>query len=196
MIVPKGPIPMPRITKTGLTWKYVREQQGSTDLKKLEETWRDREVLECLRQGMDIEETALELGMAERTVKMHLNRLFRIHQIKTDGIKRILLIRKLMPVPEHSCETTVQLKDKEKFIIRQVMEGRKNKDIAKTRAMHTTEHMIKNYLRFIYDKIGLSSRLELALWAIHHQDKIREEEIAIPLHSENAAWNYGGSQWL
>ena len=28
----------------------------------------------------------------------------------------------------------------------------------------TTEHVIKNYLRTIYDKLGLWNRVELALW--------------------------------
>ena len=29
--------------------------------------------------------------------------------------------------------------------------------------------MVKNYLRNIYDKIGVSDRLELALFTIHHR---------------------------
>jgi DNA-binding NarL/FixJ family response regulator len=33
----------------------------------------------------------------------------------------------------------------------------------------TTEQVIKNYLRNIYDKIGVSDRLELALFTIHHR---------------------------
>ena len=28
----------------------------------------------------------------------------------------------------------------------------------------TTEHVVKNYLRVIYDKLGLWNRVELALW--------------------------------
>jgi DNA-binding CsgD family transcriptional regulator len=30
--------------------------------------------------------------------------------------------------------------------------------------MGTTEHVVKNYLRVIYDKLGLWNRVELALW--------------------------------
>ena len=29
--------------------------------------------------------------------------------------------------------------------------------------------MVKNYLRNVYDKIGVSDRLELALFTIHHR---------------------------
>ena len=33
----------------------------------------------------------------------------------------------------------------------------------------TTEQVIKNYLRSVYDKTGVSDRLELALFTIHHK---------------------------
>jgi hypothetical protein len=33
----------------------------------------------------------------------------------------------------------------------------------------TTEQVIKNYLRKVYDKLGVSDRLELALYCLHHQ---------------------------
>jgi DNA-binding NarL/FixJ family response regulator len=43
-----------------------------------------------------------------------------------------------------------------------VAEGLKNKEVAD--AIGTTEHVVKNYLRVIYDKLGLWNRVELALW--------------------------------
>ena len=33
----------------------------------------------------------------------------------------------------------------------------------------TTEQVVKNYLRKVYDKLGVSDRLELALYCIHHR---------------------------
>jgi DNA-binding NarL/FixJ family response regulator len=33
----------------------------------------------------------------------------------------------------------------------------------------TTEQVIKNYLRKIYDKLGVSDRLELALYCLHNR---------------------------
>lgn len=47
-----------------------------------------------------------------------------------------------------------------------VSEGFKNKEIAE--ALGTTEHVIKNYLKHIYDKLGLWNRVELALWYVSH----------------------------
>ena len=43
----------------------------------------------------------------------------------------------------------------------------RNKEIAFQ--LGTTEQVIKNYLRKIYDKLGVSDRLELALYCLHHQ---------------------------
>jgi len=51
---------------------------------------------------------------------------------------------------------------REQFIIQRVAEGCKNKEIATS--LGTTEHVVKNYLRLIYDKLGLWNRVELALW--------------------------------
>ena len=51
---------------------------------------------------------------------------------------------------------------REHFIIQLVAEGLKNRDIAQS--LGTTEHVIKNDLRLIYDKLGLWNRVELALW--------------------------------
>jgi DNA-binding NarL/FixJ family response regulator len=38
----------------------------------------------------------------------------------------------------------------------------KNSEVANE--IGTTEHVVKNYLRVIYDKLGLWNRVELALW--------------------------------
>jgi len=52
--------------------------------------------------------------------------------------------------------------EREHAIIQLVAEGHKNREIADS--LGTTEHVIKNYLRVIYDKLGLWNRVELALW--------------------------------
>ncbi|MGA9473539.1 MAG: helix-turn-helix transcriptional regulator [Terriglobales bacterium] len=52
--------------------------------------------------------------------------------------------------------------EREHIIIRRVAEGCKNSEIANS--LGTTEHVVKNDLRLIYDKLGLWNRVELALW--------------------------------
>lgn len=52
--------------------------------------------------------------------------------------------------------------DRERRVIALVAAGLKNKDVAVE--VGTTEHVVKNYLRVIYDKLGVWNRVELALW--------------------------------
>jgi DNA-binding NarL/FixJ family response regulator len=60
-----------------------------------------------------------------------------------------------------------RLTPKEMRIVALIVQGCKNREIA-TR-LKTTEQVIKNYLRSIYDKTGVSDRLELALFTLHHR---------------------------
>ena len=60
-----------------------------------------------------------------------------------------------------------KLSPKELSIITCITRGMRNKEIAYQ--IGTTEQVIKNYLRKIYDKLGVSDRLELALYCMHHQ---------------------------
>jgi DNA-binding NarL/FixJ family response regulator len=62
---------------------------------------------------------------------------------------------------------TSQLSRRELRIIAAVIQGYKNRAIAAQ--FNTSEQMIKNAVRVIYDKTGVSDRLELALFVIHHQ---------------------------
>jgi DNA-binding NarL/FixJ family response regulator len=52
--------------------------------------------------------------------------------------------------------------EREQRVIQLVAQGMKNREVAE--AIGTTEHVVKNYLRVIYDKLGLWNRVELALW--------------------------------
>ena len=63
--------------------------------------------------------------------------------------------------------TQPRLSEKELSIISCITRGMRNKEIAYQ--IGTTEQVIKNYLRKIYDKLGVSDRLELALYCLHHQ---------------------------
>src|SRR5664279_4104635 len=60
-----------------------------------------------------------------------------------------------------------RLSEKEIRIVAAVVRGYKNREIAMQ--LYTTEQVIKNALRAIFDKIGVSDRLELALFVLHHR---------------------------
>lgn len=61
----------------------------------------------------------------------------------------------------------LRLSEKEMLVISGVTQGLKNKDIALE--VGTTEQVVKNYLRKIYDKLGVADRLELALYSMHRR---------------------------
>jgi DNA-binding NarL/FixJ family response regulator len=60
-----------------------------------------------------------------------------------------------------------RLTPKELQIVALVVQGFKNREIAEQ--LDTKEQVIKNYLRSVYDKTGVSDRLELALFTVHHR---------------------------
>jgi two-component system, NarL family, nitrate/nitrite response regulator NarL len=58
-----------------------------------------------------------------------------------------------------------RLSNREREIVAFVAQGFKNKEIAEK--MFISEQTVKNHLHNIFDKLGVSDRLELALYAIH-----------------------------
>jgi two-component system, NarL family, nitrate/nitrite response regulator NarL len=70
------------------------------------------------------------------------------------------------------------LSPKELAIITCITLGMRNKEIA--HKLGTTEQVIKNYLRKVYDKLGVSDRLELALYCLQGQNRA-----VIDLHRGN-----------
>jgi two-component system, NarL family, nitrate/nitrite response regulator NarL len=80
----------------------------------------------------------------------------------------------------------IRLSPKQTAIITCIAQGKRNKEIAFQ--LGTTEQVIKNYLRKIYEKLGVSDRLELALYCLHN--KIIDEgvdEIAAVLRARQTA---------
>lgn len=59
------------------------------------------------------------------------------------------------------------LTKREKLVISCLVQGRRNREIAKH--LSITEQTVKNHLRSIYDKVGVSDRVELVLYAIHQR---------------------------
>lgn len=80
-----------------------------------------------------------------------------------------------------------KLSKKELAIISCITRGMRNKEIAYQ--IGTTEQVIKNYLRKVYDKLGVSDRLELALYCLHHEilKQYLHDESATPAPQGEAA---------
>lgn len=70
--------------------------------------------------------------------------------------------------------------ERERRVIELVAKGLKNREVAE--ALGTTEYVVKNYLRVIYDKLGLWNRVELALWYEAHRHEVIPAHILLPLN--------------
>ncbi len=57
------------------------------------------------------------------------------------------------------------LTQREEQVAQLVVEGLSNRDIS--RKLHLSEHTVKNYLFRIFDKLGISSRVDLAMYMVH-----------------------------
>src|SRR3984957_20232543 len=79
----------------------------------------------------------------------------------------------------------VQLTPKETLIVSCVTQGMKNKEIAIR--VGTTEQVVKNYLRKVYDKLGVADRLELALYCLNHHVVDHTKVPPLPVSSENGS---------
>jgi len=87
------------------------------------------------------------------------------------GHERILdlmqTLRQIERAPVQEPSPAARLTRRELQVISAVVEGGSNKDIAQ--GFGLSEQTVKNHLSNIFDKLGVSNRLELALYAVHHR---------------------------
>ncbi|HEY5214667.1 MAG TPA: response regulator transcription factor [Acidobacteriaceae bacterium] len=70
----------------------------------------------------------------------------------------------LAPIRVVNADGMRLLTKREDEVVRLVAEGMQNREIA--RELKLSEHTIKNYLFHIFEKLGVSSRVELVLYAV------------------------------
>jgi two-component system, NarL family, nitrate/nitrite response regulator NarL len=86
--------------------------------------------------------------------------------LDTQGTQWVMEAYRNMNSRPSGSRPKVQLTPKETLIVSCVTQGMKNKEIALR--VGTTEQVVKNYLRKVYDKLGVADRLELALYCLNH----------------------------
>ncbi len=87
------------------------------------------------------------------------------HERVSDLVKAL---RELMPrALDTAKKKTFGLTRRELEVVTQIIFGYTNKDIAQE--LKITEETVKRHLTNIFDKLGVSNRLELALFAVKHQ---------------------------
>jgi DNA-binding CsgD family transcriptional regulator len=72
-----------------------------------------------------------------------------------------------------------------------VWQGLTNKDIALM--LKTSEQVVKNYLRTTFDKLGVWTRLELALYVAGHGGATWQRQFGAGVVMPPAAWNTAGA---
>jgi DNA-binding NarL/FixJ family response regulator len=140
----------------------------------------EAETLECFRRGAR--------GIISRTVPPELlvKCVRKVQEGETwldnRGINWIIEAYRSQAAQLTTARPRSALTEKETRIVSLVTQGLKNKEIAEQ--IGTTEQVVKNYLRKVYDKLGVSDRLELALYCVHHRllqpAEAREAEAAQP----------------
>ena len=93
------------------------------------------------------------------------------------------------PVKTISVRGTGLLTKREEGVVHLVAEGMTNRDIS--HELNLSEHTVRNYLFRIFNKVGTSNRLELALYAIdRREDQEQQNTVAamnVPQTSANQA---------
>lgn len=126
-----------------------------------------KQILECLRlgaRGVVLKESAAELLLkCIRTVEGGEFWLGResVTDI-THAFQSVSPGRKYQPASQQPFGLTARERD----IVASVVEGCSNREIAARYSL--SEDTVKHHLTNIFDKLGVSSRLELAMAALHH----------------------------
>lgn len=60
----------------------------------------------------------------------------------------------------------VNLSYKEETAVRMIAQGKTNREIGIF--LNRTEEGTKNFMRKLYDKLGMDNRLEVSMWAVKH----------------------------
>src|SRR6267142_557495 len=96
------------------------------------------------------------------------------------------------PQPIKGAYGTHLLTKREEELVQLVAEGLTNRDIA--RQLNLAEHTVRNYLFRIFNKLGTSNRLELALYVIKQRGASQGSNVGEPVFAEPVAGSGSGRQ--
>lgn len=124
----------------------------------------ERDYVEAVRRGA--RGVVLKQAATERLLdgirKVHAGEMWIDQRVAADVMKAITA----PPLAPAAGERSL-LTPREREIVASVTQGFRNKEIADK--LHISEQTVKNHLHNIFDKLGVSDRLELALYALHHR---------------------------
>jgi DNA-binding NarL/FixJ family response regulator len=91
--------------------------------------------------------------------------------IDNQSVNRLIEAFRFQTIAGDSPRTQPRLLPKELAIITCITKGKRNKEIAYQ--LGTSEQVIKNYLRKLFDQLGVADRLELAVYGLRHELHMR-----------------------
>jgi DNA-binding NarL/FixJ family response regulator len=83
------------------------------------------------------------------------------------------LVTTLKPFQLESPSSKTLLTPRERDVVRLVAEGMRNQEIGD--ALSLGEHTVRNYIFRVFDKLGLSSRVELVLYALSRENSFDDQ---------------------
>jgi len=118
--------------------------------------------------GIVLKQTATEL-LIKSIRKVHAGEIWLDSHTTAAVIRQFVAAEDTPPPPQTAPGRDRErspLSQREREIVALVAQGFKNKEMAEK--MFISEQTVKNHLHNIFDKLGVSDRLELALYAIHN----------------------------
>jgi DNA-binding NarL/FixJ family response regulator len=118
--------------------------------------------------GIVLKQTATDL-LIKSIRKVHAGEIWLDSHTTAAVIRQFVAADEVPSAPQASAPRERErspLSQREREIVALVAQGFKNKEMAEK--MFISEQTVKNHLHNIFDKLGVSDRLELALYAIHN----------------------------
>jgi DNA-binding NarL/FixJ family response regulator len=154
---------------------------GVTGLVALQELAKGGDVVKTILLTAQIDQddmvTALQLGargvMLKEAATQILFKCIRAvmdgqYWVGSEGVANLVqTLRKMMAAASEPPKKTFGLTKRELEVVGTIVGGYSNKDIAKKFTI--SEDTVKHHLTNIFNKVGVSSRLELALFAVNHK---------------------------
>jgi two-component system, NarL family, nitrate/nitrite response regulator NarL len=124
----------------------------------------DRDIVRAMRlgaRGVLLKQSASEL-LVKSIYKVHAGEIWLDNKMTNDVVEAF---KKSSTFGQRRDKPL--LSEREREIVQLVAQGYRNREIGEK--LFISEQTVKNHLHNIFDKLGVSDRLELALYAIHHR---------------------------
>jgi len=155
------------------TLQRIQSARGKTRVIVLTASDDKNEFVQAMKlgtSGIVLKQTATDM-LIKSIRKVHAGEIWLDSHTTAAVIRQFVANEDAPPLPSSAPTVSRErerspLSQREREIVALVAQGFKNKEMAEK--MFISEQTVKNHLHNIFDKLGVSDRLELALYAIHN----------------------------